>query len=109
MRVNEFLNISKEDIVYEIFENDQIIMELVGIFKKSNENTDDLDEMDDSDEVVTISTNVALKSLETLNMFLLQQESADEYIKLIGKVENFIRKKQIHMMQQTTIDQYFSS
>jgi len=26
-------------------------MELVDIFKKPNENTDDLDEMDDSDEV----------------------------------------------------------
>ena len=51
--------------------------------------------MDDSDEVVTISTNVALKSLETVNMFLLQRENADEYIKLVGKVENFIRKKQI--------------
>ena len=92
MRVNEFLNIPKEDIIYEIFEDDQIIMELVDIFKTPNENTDDLDEMDDSDEVVTISTNVALKSLETVNMFLLQQENADEYIKLVGKVENFIRK-----------------
>src|SRR6266542_7137501 len=104
MRVNEFLNIPEEDIIYEISEDDQIIMELVDIFKKSNENTDDLDEMDDSDEIVTISTNVVLKSLETVNMFLLQQESADEYIKLVGKVEKFIRKKQVHMMQQTTID-----
>ena len=108
MRVNEFLNIPEEDIIYEIFEDDQIIMELVDIFKTPNENTDDLDEMDDSDEVVTISTNVALKSLETVNMFLLQQESVDEYIKLVGKVEKFIRKKQVHMMQQTTIDQYFN-
>jgi len=29
----------------------EIITELVDIFKKPNENTDDLDEMDDSDEV----------------------------------------------------------
>ncbi|GBB85688.1 hypothetical protein RclHR1_12170001 [Rhizophagus clarus] len=108
MRVNEFLNFSEEDVTYEIFEDDQIIMELVDIFKNSDENTDDLDEIDDSDEIVTISTSVALKSLETVNMFLLQQENADEYIKLVGKIENFIRKKQIHMMQQTTIDQYFS-
>ena len=30
---------------------DEIITEFVDIFKKPNENTDDLDEMDDSDEV----------------------------------------------------------
>src|SRR5436190_14113339 len=32
----------------------EIITELVDIFKKPNENTDDLDEMDDSDEVALI-------------------------------------------------------
>ncbi|CAB5387130.1 unnamed protein product [Rhizophagus irregularis] len=100
----EFLNIPEEDITYEIFEDDQIITELIDIFKNSYENTEDLDEIDDSDKIITISTNVALKSLETVNIFLLQQENTDEYIKLIGKIENFIRKKQVHMMQQTTID-----
>src|SRR3954447_11918415 len=55
MQVNEFLNIPEKDITYEIFEDDQIIAEFVDIFKNSNENTEDLDEIDDSDEVVTIS------------------------------------------------------
>ena len=64
IRVNEFLNIPEEDITYEIFEDDQIIMELVDIFKNSNENTEDLDEIDDSDKVVIISTNIALKLLQ---------------------------------------------
>ncbi|CAG8783804.1 22567_t:CDS:1, partial [Rhizophagus irregularis] len=94
MRVKEFLNIPEEDITYEIFEDEQIITELINIFKNSYENTEDLDEIDDSDEIVTISTNIALKSLETVNMFLLQQENTEEYIKLIGKIEKFIRKKQ---------------
>ena len=40
-------------------------------------------------------------------MFLLQQENASEQIKLVGKIEKFIKKKQINLMQQTTIDQYF--
>ncbi|EXX64301.1 hypothetical protein RirG_144050 [Rhizophagus irregularis DAOM 197198w] len=93
MRVKEFLNIPEEDITYEIFEDEQIITELINIFKNSYENTEDLDEIDDSDEIVTISTNIALKSLETVNMFLLQQENTEEYIKLIGKIEKFIRKK----------------
>ncbi|EXX66971.1 CENP-B homolog protein 2-like [Rhizophagus irregularis DAOM 181602=DAOM 197198] len=108
MRVKEFLNIPEEDITYEIFEDDQIIMELIDIFKNSYENTEDLDKINDNDEIVTISTNIALKSLETVNMFLLQQENTEEYIKLIGKIEKFIRKKQVHMMQQTTIDRYFN-
>ncbi|RGB24061.1 hypothetical protein C1646_773617 [Rhizophagus diaphanus] len=45
--------------------------------------------IDNSDEIVIISTNIALKSLETVNMFLLQQEDTDEYIKLVGKIEKF--------------------
>ena len=73
MQIKEFLNIPEEDITYEILDDDQIIEELVDIFKKSDENTDDLDERDDGIEIANISINVALKSIETVNMFLLQQ------------------------------------
>ena len=57
----------------------------------------------DSTEVVTISTNVALKSLNTMHIFLLQQENSNEHLKLVNTIEKFIRKKQT----QTTINQYF--
>ena len=42
-----------------------------------------------------------------IRMFLLQQENASEQIKLVGKIEKFIKKEQINLMQQTTIDRYF--
>ena len=108
MHVKEFLNFSDENIVYEILDDDQIIAELVNIFKeKFDENIDDPDEIDDSTETEVINTRVALKSLKTVHKFLLQQENANECIKLVNIVENFIRKKQTNFMQQTTIDQYF--
>ncbi|RGB30523.1 hypothetical protein C1646_765231 [Rhizophagus diaphanus] len=105
MGAKELLNIPEENIVYGIPED---IMEFIEIFKKqSKENTNDLndlDEMDDSIEIVIVSTNVALKSLNTMHTFLLQQENSNKQIKLVNTIEKFVRKKQT----QTTIHQYFS-
>ena len=109
MKVEEFLTIPEEDIVFEILEDEQVIADLVNTFKRSNEeNTNDLDEMDDSSEVPIININVALKRLKNIHTFLLQQDDANECMKLVNTIEKFIRKKKINMMQQTTIDQYFN-
>jgi hypothetical protein len=60
METKEFLNIPEEKIIYEVPED---ITEFIEIYKKkSDKNTDNLDEMDDSTEVVTVSINVALKN-----------------------------------------------
>jgi len=109
MKVKEFFTISEEDDVYEILEDDQIITELVNTFKSNRNGIKNLDDMDDSTEVLTVSINVALKSLENIRTFLFQQEDANEYIKSIDKIGKFIKKKKNHMMQQTTLDQYFNN
>src|SRR6266540_5562894 len=109
MKVKEFLIISEEEDVYEILEDDQIIIEFVNTFKSNRNDIENLDDMDDSTEVLTVSINVALKSLENICTFLFQQENANEYIKLIDKIEKFIKKKKNHMMQQTTLNQYFNN
>jgi len=102
MGAEEFLNIPDDNIIYEVPED---VTGFIEMFKKrSDGNTDDLDEMDDSIEVVAVSTNVALQSLNTIHTFLLQQENSNEYIKLVNSFEKFIRSKQT----QTTINQYFS-
>src|SRR6266498_5203034 len=101
MQVKEFLTIPEEDIVYDI----PNILEFENIFK--NEPVDHPDEMDDSTEIEIISVSNALQSLKTLNLFLLQQENASKQVKLMGKIEKFIKKEQINSMQQTTIDRYF--
>jgi len=98
MKAKEFLNIPEENIIYEVPED---ITGFIEMFKKKSANN--LDEMDDSTEVVTISANVALKDLNTVNTFLLQQENSNEYIKLVNTIEKFIRKKKT----KTTINQYF--
>ncbi len=87
---------------YEILE----ILEIADLFKK-RPNINHPDEIDDSIEVETICINEASQSLKNIRMFLLQQENASEQIKLVSKIEKFIKKEQINLMQQTTIDQYF--
>ncbi|RGB29317.1 hypothetical protein C1646_766756 [Rhizophagus diaphanus] len=87
MGAKKLLNISKENIIYEVPEN---ITEFIKIFKKqSKENTNDLndlDKMNDSTEVVTVGTNMALKSLNNVHTFLLQQENLNEQIKLVNTI-----------------------
>ena len=101
MQMKEFLTILKENIIYDISN----ISKFENIFK--NRPVDHSDEMDDSTEIEIISISNALQSLKTLNLFLLQQENASEQVKLMGKIEKFIKKEQINSMQQTTIDRYF--
>lgn len=106
MQVKELLTIPDENIVYLIPEDQIIIPEIARLFKKGSD-TDHPDEIDDSTEVKTICISKALQSLKTVHTFLLQQEDTSEYIKLMGKIENFIKRKQVNSMQQTTIDKYF--
>ena len=110
MELEEFLTIPEEKIVCEIFDDDEIITDLVNNFKKKSneEETNNLDEMDDSIEEEVISFNVALKSLKKVHTFLLQQEYASEHLKLANTIEKFIKMKKVNSMQQTTINQYFS-
>lgn len=102
MQMKEFLTIPEEDVVYEIPDD---ISEFANMFR--NGATDHPDEADDSTEIEIICINKALQSLKTVNLFLLQQEDANEQVKLVGKIEKFIKKEQINSLQQTTIDQYF--
>jgi hypothetical protein len=107
MQLEEFLNISEEDVVYEIPEDDRIIEELVYLFKNADEENLDSEEMDDSREIPVISTNTAVASLETVHMYLLQQDNAEEYVKLVGKIEKFFKAKKTSSMRQTNINTYF--
>ncbi len=110
MELEEFLTIPEEKIVCEILDDDEIITDLVNNFKKKSneEETNNLDEMDDSIEEEVISFNAALKSLKKVHTFLFQQEYASEHLKLANTIEKFIKMKKVNSMQQTTINQYFS-
>ena len=110
MELEEFLTIPEEKIVCEILDDDEIITDFVNNFKKKSneEETNNLDEMDDSIEEEVISFNAALKSLKKVHTFLLQQEYASEHLKLANTIEKFIKMKKVNSMQQTTINQYFS-
>ena len=64
--------------------------------------------MDDSTEITTISASVALKSLENVRLFLLQQEDTGEQLRLLNNLERFVSGKKSSQMKQTTINQYFN-
>ena len=99
MKLKEFLTIPEEKIECGILDDDE---------KSNEEETNNLDEMDDSIEEEVISFNAALKSLKKVHTFLLQQEYASEHLKLANTIEKFIKMKKVNSMQQTTINQYFS-
>lgn len=108
MQLEEFLNIPEENIVYEVPQDDKIIEELAEIYKKEmNVPADDFDDDDDSIERPMVDSKEALKSLETVRSFLLQQENAREQLKLINKIERYISVKKTNSSEQTKIDNYF--
>lgn len=109
MQAEEFLNIPGEDIVYEVPKDDKIIEELVYLFKNTDTDKEnmDLDEMDDSDEIPIIRTSTAIASLETVRTFLLQQDNSELYVKLVRRIEKFLRARRTSSLRQTDINTYF--
>jgi Ni,Fe-hydrogenase III component G len=72
------------------------------MFKKNaNENpAEDLDEMDDSTETVTVSTNVVLKNLKNVYTFLLQQENANE---CMIQLKNLLERNKHKLLYTSTL------
>ena len=50
----------------------------------------------------------ALKSLENVRWFLLQQEDTSEQIRQLNSLERFVSGRKSSQMKQTTINQYFN-
>ncbi|CAG8618700.1 6748_t:CDS:2, partial [Cetraspora pellucida] len=67
MQIDEFLSISDKNIVYEVPNDNQVITEIVNIFKTADLAAKDLEEVesDNSNKISIIDTNIALTSLET--------------------------------------------
>ena len=110
MEVEEFLTFSDENIVYEIPKDNRELANLFATDNLTGEDvfgTENLDE-DDSIEVSVITASTALRSLENVKMFLLQQVDTSEQIRLVGILEKFIEKKKVGQLQQTYIDEYFA-
>jgi hypothetical protein len=106
--VDEYLNNPEEEVIYEIPEDDRIVEMVVEMYKQQTEVESNSDEADDSVEQVLIDVSEASKSLETVRAFLLQQENANEQVKLVNSLEKYINLKKINAMKQTTIDKFMS-
>ena len=77
-------------ILYDIPDDDQLIREIAETFKEDNDEGN-AEEMDDSTEITTISASSALKSLENVRLFLLQQEE----IRLLNSLGRFVSGKKV--------------
>ncbi|CAG8782224.1 12389_t:CDS:2, partial [Dentiscutata erythropus] len=96
MHIEEYLAIPEEDIVYEVPNEDKIIINLIETFRRTDSEYNENQEMaDDSIEKEIISPNVALKSLENIHIYLLQQEDANEYIKLVNQYFNQVESERL--------------
>ena len=94
MTTNEYLSFSAEDIVFELPESDDII----SLFNEEHdEETDDV-----SNETPIVSAHEALKSLENVKTYLIQQEGASSYLKAVNSLEKFIREKRVNSMKQSS-------
>ena len=94
MSIEEYLNNPEERTIYEIPEDDKIVEMVVEMYKQKTEvEGGDDDDNDDSVEQALISSSEALKSLETVHTFLLQQENASEQIKIVSSLEKYINLK----------------
>ena len=87
---------------------------ITNLFEKSQRHIDEVnaEEMDDSTDILIVSASSALKSLENVRWFLLQQENTNEQIiiRQLNSLERFVsgRKSSSSQMKQTTINQYFN-
>ncbi|CAG8740731.1 21634_t:CDS:2, partial [Racocetra persica] len=79
MQIDEFLVIAEENIVYEVFPDDQIITELVETFRTNDLIVTDLEDANDSFEIPVVSANIANTSLKTIYTFLFQENGTEEY------------------------------
>jgi len=93
------LFIPEENSVYDILDNDQLIGEIAEMFKKDID-AGNVEEMDDSTEITTISASSALKTLENVRLFLLQHDDTIEQIRLLNNLERFVSEKKSSQMKQ---------
>ena len=61
---------------------------------------------DSSNEIPIVSANEALKSLENIKTFLIQQEGTSSYLKAANNLEKFVREKRVNLMKQSSITQF---
>ena len=68
------------------------------------------EEMDDNIEIPIVSASSALKGLENVRWFLLQQEDTSEQIRRLNSLERYVNVngRKSCKMRQTTINQYFN-
>ena len=109
MEIEEFLTLPDENIVYQLPENDQIIVDLANTFRRREGETKNSDEDDDSTEILIISTSTALRNLESVKLFLLQQEGVADQIRSVNTLEKFIGGLKINKAQQSYINAYYDA
>ena len=72
MQLEKYFNLPEENIIYEVPKDDQIIEELAYLFRNTDEEDTDVEEVDDSREIPVISNTTATASLDTVRTYLLQ-------------------------------------
>ena len=92
MEVNEFLTVPNKNVVYEVPEEDQLIVELADTFRKEKMNNSD---EDDAIKPIIISASMALRSLENIKLFLFQQVNTIKHIKSVVFWSDLLERRRL--------------
>jgi hypothetical protein len=106
MEVEDYINYSEESNEEELF-IDQEIIDLTKTLE--SEETSDAEE-DDSLEMHKVTHSEALKALDIVSHYFLQQsQDMSEHIGTISKITKMVRNLQVTSFQQTNLEQFFNS
>jgi hypothetical protein len=102
LEIDEFIQLPEEEIV----DSNENITELI-IERYSQDDTEE--SMHEAEEVVLVSTTDAIKALELLKLYEIQQEDGDfNNVKMLDKMVYKINRRQQQGQQQARIESYFT-
>ena len=106
MDVSNFLNYPAEQQITYTPTEDDIIQEVRGAYSA----TEDCEEIDDSEEIPKVTTSEAIRMMNKLTHFWLQQDGdQNENLMTISKMRDATMKIHSEAMVQQTLHSYFKS
>jgi hypothetical protein len=104
MKVDDFLNPENENVIDEQFTDEEIV-ELVCSSREIEEN--DIENKDDSSELLPVSIKEATESLDILVRFFLGQEgNYSKEINSLMKIQHVLRILKVRSLVQTSLNDY---
>lgn len=102
LSVDEYINLPNE----EVEDEEEDIFESV-VDRYSTDKEDTVDELEDGDSEEKVSITDAIKALETLKLFEIQQEDgAKSFLQVLDQADQRYMRKRLQLKKQVTLDSF---